>query len=127
MKRLRPSATAGAPGSVAPITSKPGAEMCARYHVDGSRVPRGGSLASSGLPLAVRVPSTTQLFDPSPSPVPACRKSATAGLPPESAARTAPSTSVAADGVEPGPDEAGPDEAGPDEPGPGEPGTGNRE
>ena len=42
------------------------AETCARYQVDGSRVPRCGSLASSGLPVAVSVPSTTQLFEPSP-------------------------------------------------------------
>src|SRR4051812_46584396 len=67
MKRLRPSATAGAPGSVAPIISKSPPDTCARYHVDGNRALRCGSLASSGLPLAVMVPSTTQLFEPSPS------------------------------------------------------------
>src|SRR5436190_14450259 len=85
MKRLRPSAMAGAPGSVAPTTSKSGADTCARYHVDGSRVPRCGSFASSGLPLAVSVPSTTQLLEPRPSAVPARRKSATVGSPTDSA------------------------------------------
>src|SRR5712692_2212359 len=67
MKRLRPSATAGAPGSVAPIVSKSPPETCARYQVDGSRALKCGSLASIGLPLAVSVPSTTQLFEPSAS------------------------------------------------------------
>src|SRR6185436_181379 len=64
MNRFRPSATAGAPGKVAPMISKPPPVTCARYHVDGSRAPRCGSLASIGLPLAVRVPSTTQLLEP---------------------------------------------------------------
>src|SRR5262245_41272049 len=67
MKRLRPMATAGVPGSVAPIMSKSPAETCARYHVDGAFELRCGSLASSGLPLALSVPSTTQLFEPSAS------------------------------------------------------------
>src|SRR3954463_2235448 len=69
MYLLRPIATAGAPGSVAPITSKSPADRCARYHSDGICAPRCGSLASSGLPDAVIVPSTTQLLDPSASPV----------------------------------------------------------
>ena len=81
MKRFRPMATAGAPGSVAPITSKSPADMCARYQSDGTCVPRCGSLARSGFPLAVRVPSTTQLFDPS----------ASALVPPSSRPRTDPS------------------------------------
>ena len=67
MNRLRPSTTAGVPGIVAPIVSKSPPATCTRYQVEGSRVLRCGSLASSGLPLAVSVPSTTQLFDPSAS------------------------------------------------------------
>ena len=35
--RLRPMATAGVPGSVAPMTSKSPADMCARYQSDGTR------------------------------------------------------------------------------------------
>src|SRR4249920_2706858 len=89
MKRLRPSATAGVPGNVPPITSKSPAETCARYQVDGRRVPRCGSLASSGLPLAVRVPSTTQLLEPSPSVRVLVRKSRTEGSPGETAAMNA--------------------------------------
>src|SRR3954467_476535 len=64
MYLLRPITTAGAPGSVAPITSKSPAERCARYHSDGICASRCGSLASSGLPEAVIVPSTTQLLEP---------------------------------------------------------------
>src|SRR5438874_10905400 len=82
MKRLRPSATAGAPGSVAPMVSKSPPETCARYQVDGSRALRCGSFASIGLPLAVSVPSTTQLFEPSASlAAPPSRKSRTVGSP----------------------------------------------
>ena len=80
MKRLRPIATAGVPGSVAPMTSKSPADRCARYQSDGICAPRCGSLASSGLPLAVIVPSTTQLFDPSASPVPRQKASDANGL-----------------------------------------------
>jgi hypothetical protein len=79
--RLRPSAIAGVPGNVPPMTSKSPAETCARYHVDGSRVPRCGSLARSGLPLAVSVPSTTQLLEPRPSVDAPVRKSRTRGSP----------------------------------------------
>src|SRR5262245_65667256 len=90
MKRLRPSATAGAPGSVAPMTSKSGADRCARYQVEGTRVPRCGSLASSGFPEAVSVPSTTQLFEPSASVLPPRRrKSRASGTPPDNAAAQA--------------------------------------
>src|SRR5712692_9013419 len=82
MKRLRPRTTAGVPGSVPPITSKSPADMWARYQVDGSRVPRCGSLARSGLPEAVIVPSTTQLFEPNASAVaPPRRKALTVGKP----------------------------------------------
>src|SRR5262245_23775912 len=85
MNLLRPSATAGVPGSVAPMISKSPPLTCARYHVDGSRVPRWGSLARSGLPLAVNVPSTTQLFEPIASvDADPSRKSRTAGEPCES-------------------------------------------
>ena len=78
MKRLRPIAMAGAPGSVAPMTSKSPAERCARYQSEGIWAPRCGSLASSGLPEAVIVPSTTQLFDPSAPPRPGSRADAKA-------------------------------------------------
>src|SRR3954466_9070071 len=81
MNLFLPSATAGAPGSVAPITSKSPADMCARYQVDGSLVPRCGSLASSGLPDEDIEPSNNQLFEPSPSWSFAWRKSRTAGTP----------------------------------------------
>src|SRR5438105_1610223 len=66
------------------MTSKSAAETWARYHVDGVFALRWGSFASSGLPLAVRVPSTTQLFDPSASVrAGPSRKSVTAGSPDE--------------------------------------------
>src|SRR5438067_7274995 len=83
MNQLRPSTTAGPPGSVAPTTSTSPAERCARYQIDGRRVPRCGSLASSGLPVAVSAPSTTQLFEPSASVVPPSSRLATAELPPD--------------------------------------------
>src|SRR3954471_3402356 len=78
MYLLRPMTTAGAPGSVAPITSKSPADRCARYQSDGICAPRCGSLASNGLPDAVIDPSTTQLLDPSASPAPGSRVAATA-------------------------------------------------
>src|SRR4051812_42632773 len=85
MNRLRPSATAGAPGKVAPMISKSPPFTCARYHVEGTRALRWGSLASIGLPLAVSVPSTTQLFEPSASLVaPPSRKARTSGSPADS-------------------------------------------
>jgi hypothetical protein len=67
MRSLRPSRIPGTPGSVAPIASSPGAVSCAKYHTGGAVRPRCGSFASSGLPLALRLPLTTQLFDPAPS------------------------------------------------------------
>src|SRR5207237_9872673 len=80
--RLRPSATAGVPGSVAPMTSKSPADRWARYQIEGSLVPRCGSLARSGRPLEVSVPSITQLFDPSASDVALPnRRSRTVGSP----------------------------------------------
>src|SRR5947208_16895772 len=82
MKRLRPMAMAGVPGSVAPIASNSPPETCARYQVDGAFELKCGSLASIGLPVALRVPSTTQLLEPSVSPrTPPSRKSATEALP----------------------------------------------
>src|SRR6185312_5238082 len=68
MYLFRPMTTAGAPGSVAPMTSKSPADRCARYQSDGICASRCGSLASSGLPDAVIVPSTTQLLEPSADP-----------------------------------------------------------
>src|SRR5262249_15868271 len=53
---------------VAPIASKSPPDRCARYHNDGICASRCGSLASSGFPDAVIVPSTTQLFEPSALP-----------------------------------------------------------
>ena len=74
------------PGNVPPITSKPGADMCARYHVDGSLVPRCGSLASSGLAArrqrAVGPPSCWNQDPRLRAPV---RKSRTTGSPCETA------------------------------------------
>src|SRR5262249_29709235 len=46
------------------MISKSPPATCTRYHVDGNRALRCGAVASIGLPLAVIVPSTTQLFDP---------------------------------------------------------------
>src|SRR5439155_17574239 len=82
MNRLRPMATAGVPGSVAPMTSASPAEIWARYHNEGICAPRCGSLARSGFPDALSVPSTTQLFDPSASEFALPRRnSRTAGWP----------------------------------------------
>src|SRR5215467_5235126 len=64
MNLLRPMTTAGVPGSVAPMTSNSPADKCARYHNDGICASRCGSFARSGLPVAVIVPSTTQLLEP---------------------------------------------------------------
>src|SRR3954469_21548662 len=85
MNRLRPRTTAGAPGSVAPMISKSPPDTCARYQVDGTCALRCGSLASSGLPDAVNVPSTTQLFEPSASAdAPPRRMRLISGSPPAS-------------------------------------------
>ena len=40
------------------------------YQMPGMPVPRCGSLASSGLPVLVRLPATTQELEPMPSPRP---------------------------------------------------------
>ena len=64
MRSLRPTSTAGTPGSVPPIASRPGALRCAKYQTGGAVRPRCGSFASTGLPLALRAPLTTHEFDP---------------------------------------------------------------
>ena len=75
--------TPGAPGKDRPRSSKgqsavrrtvpSSATPCSAisYQIEGIWMPRCMSLASSGLPLAVRLPDTTQLFEPTPEPVPA--------------------------------------------------------
>src|SRR3954464_6289559 len=89
MKRLRPSATARVPGNGPPVTAESPPETGARDQVEGNRVPRWGSLASSGLPLAVSVPSTTQLLEPRPSERAPGRMSRTTGSPLDSEAKNA--------------------------------------
>src|SRR5216683_1514788 len=53
----------GAPGEVAPARCSAGVSMRARYQMSGVAKPRCGSLASSGLPETLCLPSTTQLFE----------------------------------------------------------------
>ena len=65
IRSLRPSTTNGTAGSVAPITLRSGASRCARYHTPGAVRWRCGSFASSGAPVAVRLPATTHSFEPS--------------------------------------------------------------
>ena len=65
-------ANAGVPASAAPATSHRGVRTCARCHGGGHVGARCGSLASSGLPDAVREPATAQLFDPPPGGRKAC-------------------------------------------------------
>ncbi len=60
---LCPMPKKGWPVSVAPAPEKPGVTMRARYHIPGAVKPRWGSFASNGLPLVVRLPSTTHSFD----------------------------------------------------------------
>ena len=67
MLSVLPSTTAGMPGRVAPITLIPGASRRAKYHSAGADKPKCGSLARSGLPLAVRLPLSAQLLEPIPS------------------------------------------------------------
>src|SRR3546814_5235929 len=67
MRSLWPRMTPGMPGRVAPITLPCGVERCAKYHSDGDERPRCGSFASKGAPVTVRLPLTTQLFEPRPS------------------------------------------------------------
>src|SRR5688572_14646535 len=59
MRSLLPSSTYGSPGSVAPITSNPGAVRWLSYEVDGVVRPRCGSLARIGLPVADNLPAIT--------------------------------------------------------------------
>ena len=44
----------------------PGADRCISNQIDGFWARMCGSFASSGLPVALRRPDTTQLFDPCP-------------------------------------------------------------
>src|SRR5262245_4639302 len=64
MNLLRPMTTAGVQGRVAPMTSNSPEDTCARYHNAIICASRCGAFASSGLPEAVIVPSTTQLLEP---------------------------------------------------------------
>ena len=56
--------TNGAPGSVTPATSRSAATTWASYQIAGISTCRCGSLASSGRPVAVRMPDSTQLLLP---------------------------------------------------------------
>src|SRR5215216_4449418 len=56
--------TKGAPGIDAPATFRSAATRCSSYQSDGISRARCGSLASSGRPVLVRVPDTTQLLLP---------------------------------------------------------------
>ena len=60
---LWPMTTSGVPATVPPAMSCCGVFSRARYQKPGAPKPRCGSLARSGLPLALCSPSTTQLFD----------------------------------------------------------------
>src|SRR5262245_28311766 len=68
--------TPGTPEKVNPVTSNgqalPGSMQCspAWYQTDGMDGDRCGSLASSGLPVEVLTPDTTQELDPMPVPLP---------------------------------------------------------
>ena len=52
---------------LAPATFTPGASMRRKYHSAGVVSFKCGSLASSGWPVSVCVPLSTQLFEPMPS------------------------------------------------------------
>src|SRR6516164_6997258 len=54
----------GTPGSVPPTMLPRGDDTCAKYQSDGACNPRWGSFASSGLPVSLRAPDTTQLSEP---------------------------------------------------------------
>ena len=62
-----PSTTPGMPGIDAPAIFTPGISRRTKYHSAGALSLRCGSLASSGLPVVVWLPATTQLFEPTPS------------------------------------------------------------
>src|ERR1700719_607617 len=57
--------TSGAPGNVKPATFQPGAVRWTWYQIEGMLNSRCVSLASSGFPVAVCAPLTTQLLLPS--------------------------------------------------------------
>ena len=73
---LWPMTTPGIPAKVKPETSNGQAAETVRqcrpvwYQIPGMAVPRCGSLASSGLPVVVFDPATTQELEPMPSPRP---------------------------------------------------------
>ena len=76
MSALWPMITPGTPENVKPATSSgqrwSTVVQCSPIciHTPGMLTPRCGSLASSGAPVVVWSPSTTQLLLPSPSPWP---------------------------------------------------------
>src|SRR5438034_6774642 len=61
---LWPMHTPGTPGIVAPAALMPGAVRWHSYQMEGSAYSRCGSLARSGLPVAVCAPETAQLLLP---------------------------------------------------------------
>ena len=63
IRSLWPMTTNGTPATVAPAISRPGVSRRARYQMSGAPNGRCGSLARSGLPLALWRASTTQLFE----------------------------------------------------------------
>ncbi len=62
------AANAGVPTNAAPATAHSGVRTCARYQCGGSVDARCGSLASRGLPVAVREALNAQLLEPPPNP-----------------------------------------------------------
>src|SRR3990170_3656650 len=64
---VRPKKTAGSPAYAVPATSNEPPERCASYQHETAPKAMWGSLATIGLPDAVRVPATTQLLLPRPS------------------------------------------------------------
>src|SRR5215469_11086827 len=57
---LCPMSTPGRPGTLTPVTSKPGAEIATWYHTDGRVCGRCGSPASIDLPPATLGPLAAQ-------------------------------------------------------------------
>src|SRR5215471_5924724 len=64
MRWLCPTTTRGIPGKVNPSTSNSPEWSCNSYHTAGMRCGRCISFESSGFPVVVCAPETTQLFDP---------------------------------------------------------------
>src|SRR5882762_10312816 len=69
--------TKGAPGRLTPAASKfcCGTSSCTSYQIPGRPQSRCMSFESSGLPLTVCAPETTQLFDPGTGSSETCCKS----------------------------------------------------